>query len=152
MRHGRAGDAPTDEQRELTEAGRRDVVAVARLVRGRGMGGIPVYTSPLIRARQTAALFAEEAGCGPVAEVEALASGATLDDLVTLVDRRVRVPAVLLVGHMPDLGLLAGYLAWGERGRALDLSVGTILSLTVESIDPAPRATLDWVVSPADAA
>jgi len=152
MRHGRAGDAASDEARQLTESGRRDVLAVARLVRDRGVTGCPVYTSPLIRARQTADLFAEEAGCGPVETVAALASGATLDDLLEVVAHLHRRPAALLVGHMPDFGVLAGYLSWQERGRVLDLPVGTIVAVHLEHLTPSPRAVLEWVVSPADAA
>lgn len=150
MRHGRAGDARTDALRQLTEAGRREVSAVARMVRTRGLEGVQVCSSPLIRARQTADLVSEEAGCGPVTELDALASGASLEGLLDLVHRHQRQPALLLVGHMPDLGVLAGFLAWGERGRVLDLAVGTVVSLTVEQVTPAPRASLEWILSPAD--
>ena len=151
MRHGRAGDAASDTLRELTDTGRRDVGAVARHVAARGVTGAAVFSSPLVRARQTADLLAVEAGCGPVTVAAELASGASLDALLALVGRLPpKMAATVFVGHMPDLGELAGFLAWGERGRVLDLAPGTIVALHLAHPDRRAPGTLEWVVAPED--
>ncbi len=149
MRHGRAGDAPVDAARELTESGRADVTAVGRRLHAAGVAGWPVYCSPLVRTRQTAELVAAEIDADVTVE-KALASGASLDELLGFLGARGRAPQLVVVGHMPDLGVLAGFLAWKARGRAMDLSPGTAVHLTVAKLGPHPDATLDWAMAPGD--
>lgn len=149
MRHGRAGDAPVDADRELTPAGRTDVTGVAKRLKAAGVAGWPVFASPLTRTRQTAALVAAAIG-SDVSVEPVLASGASLDELLAFIGARGRPHDLVLVGHMPDLGVLAGFLAWKARGRAMDLSPGTAVHLTVVKLGPRPDATLDWAFSPGD--
>lgn len=149
MRHGRAGDATIDAERELTPEGRTDVAAIGRRLKAAGIVGWPVFASPLVRTRQTAELIAGATG-GRVAIEKTLASGASLDELLGFLGARGRGPELVVVGHMPDLGVLAGYLAWKARGRAMDLAPGTAVHLTVMKLAPSPEATLDWAFAPGD--
>jgi len=99
MRHGRAvsaDEAGGDENRWLTEEGRRDVELVARLL---PPGVRVVYSSPLRRARETAEIVARVLGVGVVV-VEELRPGRARcrGGLAELAK-----PGSLLVGHNPDL-------------------------------------------------
>lgn len=149
MRHGRAGDATIDAERELTPEGRTDVSAIGRRLKAAGVAGWPIFASPLVRTRQTADLIAVATG-GKVSIEKTLASGASLDELLGFLGARNRGPEVIIVGHMPDLGVLAGYLAWKARGRAMDLAPGTAVHLTIAHLTPQPDATLDWAFAPGD--
>ena len=150
VRHGRAGDAPVDAERRLTDAGREGVVKVAKRLSELGVTGAAVYSSPYLRAMESAAIVAQETASAPVVEDRGLASGAPVDELIRVVEAHAREPLVVLVGHMPDLGVLAGWLSWGTRSRVIELSVATAAHFTVESLHPTPRAVLDWMVTPQD--
>ncbi len=147
MRHARAGDAPRDEDRRLTREGREDAVRVAAALAVRGGGAFRVYASPLARASETATLLVRETGWGPVTIEPDLASGAALESLLAFLRSR-RHAAVAIVGHMPEIGQLAGYLAWGERTRVLPLSPGDAVHLTVTVAGEAVRGTLDFHLTP----
>ena len=72
-RHGEAGSASSDAVRELTDRGRVEVSAMASdFSAWLDAAGLPMvaklYTSPLIRAQQTAALFAQH-GCSERPEI-----------------------------------------------------------------------------------
>ena len=103
-RHATAAEGEPDELRELTPQG----VDQARAL-GRQLAASPdppgvVLTSPLVRARQTAELVAEETG----AEVRVeplLAPGATVDALRSAVHDAGG--PVATVGHQPDCSEIA---------------------------------------------
>jgi phosphohistidine phosphatase SixA len=97
VRHAEAASGEPDDLRPLTSAGRD----VARQVGTRLAAEQPdaVLSSPLLRARETAAAIAEAAGL----EVEAddrLAPGATADDVRSVTAGRGET--VVAVGHQPD--------------------------------------------------
>ncbi|MGI6032073.1 MAG: CHAD domain-containing protein [Coriobacteriales bacterium] len=151
LRHGQAEDATdfiTDENRKLTEAGIRALRATLPTTFGLlpAQGKITVWTSPLVRARQTAdiALAAIEDTCGKkrlthreplcsdsLADIEiedalvelgnyfkrCTASFSEPGDGADLSDDRASKLAQLedetlvLVGHNPQMGLLAKHLS-----------------------------------------
>jgi phosphohistidine phosphatase len=98
VRHAEAEPGRPDELRRLTPAG----AAAARDLGARLAAERPdaVVSSPLVRARATAAAIAEAAGVEPEAD-ERLAPGATLDDVRAAVAGRGET--VVAVGHVPDL-------------------------------------------------
>jgi phosphohistidine phosphatase len=148
MRHGRAGDAPVDEERALTDAGREGVAKVARRIASLGVTGATVYCSPYRRAAETAAIVSQETASGAAIPEPRLASGATVDHLIRVLESHARVPLVVFVGHMPDLGVLAGWLAWGTRSRVIEMPVGAAVQFTVESLHPDAKAVMDWMITP----
>jgi phosphohistidine phosphatase len=99
VRHAEAEPGEPDELRALTPAGR----ATARALGARLAAARPdaVLTSPLRRARETAAAIAEAAGLEALSD-ERLAPGATAEDLRAAVDGPGEV--VVAVGHQPDCG------------------------------------------------
>ncbi|WP_457628253.1 SixA phosphatase family protein [Oceanithermus sp.] len=112
IRHARAQPQRKglpDEERRLTPAGfahaERLRVALERL----GVRYEVIWTSPVLRARQTAEVLAPLAGA--VIEESALASGWDAELLVRL---RVRGRAVAVVAHEPELSAAAAALLGGE--------------------------------------
>ncbi|HEV3285673.1 MAG TPA: histidine phosphatase family protein [Steroidobacteraceae bacterium] len=80
-----------------------------------------VLTSPLERARQTAALLAQLAAWPRAAECALLRPGASPEALLALLARQ-RAPTVAVIGHQPHLGrLLATCLAGSPSGRGFRL-------------------------------
>lgn len=103
-RHAIAAPGDPDELRELTSAGIEQARTLGRGLAASSDPPVTVLTSPLVRARQTAAIVAEETR----AEVRVeplLAPGATLEAL----RRAVAAAAgpVATVGHQPDCSEIA---------------------------------------------
>jgi phosphohistidine phosphatase SixA len=97
VRHAEAAAGEPDDLRPLTAAGR----GAAREVGVRLAGEQPdaVLSSPLLRARETAAAIAAAAGLEVEAD-ERLAPGATADDVRSAAAGRGAT--VVAVGHQPD--------------------------------------------------
>ena len=127
FRHGPAGsrDAsrwPNDETRPLSPKG---IERTERAARGlaRLEGSIrAILTSPLERARQTAQLLHDVLQAkAPIGELEALEPGGSYREVVQRLQSLDGEGAVVLVGHEPDLGKLAGVLLFGAPASTLPL-------------------------------
>jgi phosphohistidine phosphatase len=98
LRHGAAedGEGKPDEERELTEKGRRQSEAAGKAMAALGIEIDACLSSPKVRARQTAQLSCRHLGV----EVEELAElrGGPFDARELATGRS----DVLLVGHEPD--------------------------------------------------
>ena len=133
VRHGHAevhGGAKPDRERRLTAEGTARLKQQARVL---GHGTFPVervLTSPYVRARQTAEIFAEALGA-PVQEDTLLASGATMGDVAALL-RKYDLEHIMLVGHQPDLGHLIADLT----GCQLRVSPGTLAIVETSAMLP----------------
>ena len=98
VRHAEAAPGDPDELRPLTPQGREQARALAQALRERGVEADAVVTSPLLRARETAAAL----GLGEPVIDERLAPGATPADVRDAADGRGET--VVVVGHQPDCG------------------------------------------------
>ena len=107
VRHAKAAPGNPDELRPLTPEGREQ----ARLLgeRLRPLEPDAVVTSPLLRARETAAAL----DCGEPEIDERLAPGATPEDVRAVAAERGEV--VVVVGHQPDCGRAAAVLSGGPE-------------------------------------
>ena len=111
VRLAQAAGGDPDDLRPLTAEGRADARALGERLAHDGVRATAVISSPLLRARETAAEIARALGCEPEAD-ERLAPGAT----AALVRATVagRGDDVVVVGHQPDCGLIAAELTGGE--------------------------------------
>jgi phosphohistidine phosphatase len=108
VRHAEAAPGDPDELRPLTPEGREQARALGRELRERGVAADAVVTSPLLRARETAAALDQ----GEPAIDDRLAPGATAADM-----REAAAglgDMVIVVGHQPDCGEAVLALGGGE--------------------------------------
>ena len=153
LRHGIAedtGPGGDDRARRLTPRGRLKMRAAATGMQRLGLRFDVLLTSPLVRAKETAAIVAEGYGGNPdPRELAALASGMAPADTVRALRPYARHAHVLIVGHEPGLSGVAALLLTGSsEGFALDLKKGGLLALQLDG-SPAPGgATLRWVLTP----
>jgi phosphohistidine phosphatase SixA len=110
VRHAHSDPGQPDELRPLSPRGREE----ARALGERLAAEQPdlVLSSPLLRARETAAAIAKAAGVELRID-ERLAPGANADDLLAAVAGAGET--VVAVGHQPDCSELAAALGAGER-------------------------------------
>lgn len=149
LRHGiaepRCGEL-ADADRALTERGRQRTRAVAQALVRLGLAGSQLVSSPLRRARETAAIACEVGllapGCPEFSIDAELAPGGEPSDLVAAF-RQAQLPGALqrlvLVGHEPDLGNLAAQLIGAQPGAIALKKAGVAL---LQLGPPSVRLTL----------
>ena len=123
LRHGEAephGAAPDDE-RALTDRGRDQSVAAGRALRVLGLTFQLAFTSPKVRAADTAALACEVLGVEPVVH-EPLRSGFDRGEAMALLGAAGEDHRVLVVGHEPDFSQVVHDLT----GARIDLKKGGV--------------------------
>jgi phosphohistidine phosphatase len=132
-----------DAIRHLTPKGRLVFRKVARRVRKEGATPDVIFTSPLLRAVQTAEILAERLKHkGPVPVVKALSPGFDLKALRLLLAGAGNPREAAFVGHEPDLGDLAATLLAIPGGSPL--RKGAVLALEVDSGVPKGGAKFLW--------
>jgi phosphohistidine phosphatase len=143
----RGTEWPDDTKRPLTERG------ISRFVEGvKGLRRLDVtideiFTSPLVRTRQTAELLAKGVeGKPPVKLLDSLAPGHTVASVMTQLAKAARRRRIALVGHEPELGELAAHLI--GAGRALPFKKGGICRIDVGSLTSKRAASLVWFIPP----
>lgn len=153
IRHGLAGqhgDYPNDDERPLTEEGKRKTREVAKRLRELGLRFDLILTSPLVRAKQTAEILEAEKLGKPLEEVNYLApSGKMQTWLDWLETWKAPNKTLALVGHEPDLSAWAEMLVWGEvRGKLVLKKAGTIALTLPDTGSPIANSQLFWLTPP----
>jgi phosphohistidine phosphatase len=151
IRHGvaeeRGKDWPDDSKRPLTPDGIARLRKAARGLNAVDVGFDQIVTSPLVRTRQTADVFAEELKTKPpVVTSDALAPAGTPPAVIQEITRHVRKARVALVGHEPNLGELAAQLI-GAR-NPLEFKKGGICRIDFDMLPPKGGGMLRWFLSP----
>lgn len=129
LRHGIAAPpspGKSDESRALTLVGKKRMRRAALGMKALGLKFDRVFSSPLIRCRQTAAAVVEALGIASETTPTPVLSPETKSpDLLKLIAQLPATSAVLLVGHEPSLSGFASFLVTGrDRGLALELKKG----------------------------
>ena len=109
VRHAEAAPGDPDELRTLTDAGRGQARRLGEQLRADGIEPDAVLSSPLLRARETAAAL----GLGDSEPVEGLSPGATADDVKAAIAGRGET--VVVVGHQPDCSRITAALRGGAE-------------------------------------
>jgi phosphohistidine phosphatase len=109
-----------------------------------------ILSSPLPRAKETAAIVQEI--CSKKASlilVEALAPGGARPDVYRELRGRPGASSILIVGHQPSLGEMAGEIAWGSPEHCVELKKGGACALEIKESHGVLRGTLVWLLTPA---
>jgi phosphohistidine phosphatase len=151
IRHGLAekrGDAwPDDTKRPLTEHGMARVRRSARALARMGLSIDVVLTSPLVRTRQTAELFAAAFSPRPaVTNVDALVPGGAPSAAAAEIEKHSRRPRIAIVGHEPGIGELAAWLVGTKN--PIEFKKGGICRIDVGSAPARGAGALRWMLTP----
>jgi phosphohistidine phosphatase len=152
VRHAIAADRgsewPDDSKRPLTERGISRFKDAVKGLRRLEVTIDEIFTSPLVRAAQTAELLAAGLeGKAPVNVLDALAPGHTPASVMSQLARVAKRRRIAIVGHEPDLGELAAHLI--GAGRALAFRKGGICRIDLGSLSSKRAASLVWFLPPA---
>jgi phosphohistidine phosphatase len=142
----RGEDWPDDDKRPLTERG---IARFKEAVKGLEVLDVEldeIFTSPLVRAKQTADLLAGIKGKPSVKLLEALSPGFAPTTVLAQLNKAAKRRRIALVGHEPGLGELAAHLI--GAGRALPFKKGGVCRIDVESLTSRRAGALAWFVTP----
>jgi len=106
-------ESKPDDERELTARGERQALAAGAALARLGAEFHACYTSPKVRARQTAELACRSLGIEPTVE-ESVGYGFDRDDGIALLRAHGEDGRVLVVGHEPDFSQVVHDLTGGR--------------------------------------
>ncbi len=148
VRHGAAVDttsAPTDHLRWLTDRGRRSITGVGKALARLDLRYTCIYTSPLVRAIQTAEILAATQAdfAGPIEVYTPLSSdeGTTAQALEPL-GHAADDDVIVLVTHMPKIEILAGHLCQLQRFGSF--RTGSASLIRIED----GKGSFQWMLDP----
>jgi phosphohistidine phosphatase len=142
----RGDEWPDDSKRPLTRRGADRFRDAVRGLSALGVAPDEIFTSPLVRAVQTAELLAAGLDGKPtVRPLDSLAPGHPPATTLTHLAKAARGERMALVGHEPDLGELAAYLIGAER--PLPFRKGGACRIDVVALG-AKTGSLIWFMPP----
>ncbi|MCI0748475.1 MAG: phosphohistidine phosphatase SixA [Verrucomicrobia subdivision 3 bacterium] len=153
LRHGIAAERGShtgpDEERALTAEGVRKVRRVAQAMRVMRLSFDSVFSSPLVRALETAELVAKSLRLKKRLRVtEHLVPGTpTGTQIAWLRSLRPAPGSVLLVGHEPNFSELASRLLTGQERLAIEFKKAGLCKITAEP-PGSGHGTLEWLLTP----
>ena len=154
MRHAEAepGDAYSDDAlRPLTAEGAKTQKKMTQALQRMGVKPERIFTSPRLRARQTAEITAQVLGLSDVLqESDALGDGYSVNGVLALVHDFADKETVLCVGHEPDLSALAGALLCSTHMLRIKFVKGGVLGLRFEGAAGSGRGILCYFYRPRD--
>ncbi len=154
VRHAHAGDreefagsGQPDELRPLSKIG----IAQAELVASELVSIVSrcdaIFSSPYVRARQTADFLSVVWGV-PVSETGLLEPDIPVEEFAESLRAPGRGNTICAVGHEPHLGTLAGWLISKSNSAAIEFPKGGACMLEVGALPLAGSATLRWMIGP----
>ena len=129
LRHGEAvpHESKSDADRELTPRGERQAIAAGDGLARLGLEFDACYSSPKMRALQTAELACRPLNIEPLEET-ALADGFSREDALELLYRHGDEAHVLVVGHEPSFSQVVHDLT----GARIDFKKGGVAAVRAE--------------------
>jgi phosphohistidine phosphatase len=153
LRHAIAEDPRAgldDEDRRLTGEGKRKLREVVAGMRAVEIEVDLVLTSPLVRARETAAIVAEAYDHEDRVEIlNALSPGGRPSTVLDALAAHGDAENIVLVGHQPDMGELASTLLVGSAGLVrLPFKKAGLASIVVGGLPPSGAGMLEFFLTP----
>jgi phosphohistidine phosphatase len=139
-----------DHERALTPEGEQKMLEIAKGMRHLELRLDQIFTSPYVRARQTAEIAAQTLGLTSKTTLTAhLAPDGNPQLLIRELRQKQRtLGSVLLVGHEPYLSGLISTLTTGAPGLRLILKKASLAKLTTSSLRFGSCADLEWFLGP----
>lgn len=131
-----------DFDRHLSEQGKSSLQQQAKAFHSLTPRLEACYTSPLVRAWQTASLLTQHHGLTP-SSTEALGAAPQLKAVFELLQTS---PAeqILLVTHQPFINRLFSTLLTGETDLSAQFGTGTIAAIQLQHLDQQAYGELKW--------
>jgi phosphohistidine phosphatase len=144
LRHADAATlAVIDDERAISAKGVKQSRRVAKFCCRQEIKPAIILASPLLRAQQTAKPVADKLGI-KIETAPWLVYGTGPERVIDQLAARSDIPSIMLVGHEPDLGLLAAALL-GSGDEAIHVRKASLILLEVTDFRMR-GARLEWAV------
>lgn len=131
LRHADADTvAENDDDRSLSEKGILQAQRVGRFCAAHEFAPSLILTSPLRRAHQTAKIVTEHLRV-ELRVARWLTSGATPEGIINELRELRGHPAVMIVGHEPDLSQLVAFLIGAAKAESIRLRKGSLTHVEI---------------------
>lgn len=151
LRHGKAEDATPeggDAARNLTKKGAEEILGVGIWMAEQGLEFDLIATSPLARARETAAIVAGTLHYRKKpATWDVLVPGGRPDNVMHEISRHEKAFALLLVGHEPLLSSLVSRIIAGDESAGIAMTKGGLAKIRNVSFTGRPSGELHWLLT-----
>lgn len=136
LRHGSASDvASNDDVRPLTGEGEEEAHVAGKALGKLGAKPARIFSSPLLRAEQTAKRAAKALDFSDDIEtLDELKNGATTAALLRALKNRKVADDVLLVGHMPSLAEHIAALIGAKTAEGIGLGKGSVACVELDEL------------------
>jgi phosphohistidine phosphatase len=150
LRHANAGrpkiNREKDEQRPLDKVGIEQCHVVGRALASLGVKPDVIISSPLVRARETASIVADEIGHREkIVLDDAMRPDAEYSDFQQLLARYKSADTIMVVGHNPSETGFLNRLVTGNSSEAIELKKGAVARIDYE---PGKQPVLKWAMPP----
>ena len=148
MRHGPYLSKLDDPEEGLSPWGQEVVRKVSRDLKDLGLSPDLVLTSPKKRAKETAAIAAQELGypLDKILETKLVKSMTPPEETVQYLNG-LKGGSILSVGHLPSVRLVASLLLCGNHELDMLFDPGSVCALEIKGHIPGP-ARLNWLLKP----
>ena len=137
-----------DELRPLTPQGEKKMQRIVRGLRALDVELAHLYSSPLVRAVQTAEVVRSALKITSIEQTEAMLPGASPQSLLPVLNELPADAAVGFVGHEPHLGYLLSFLLSGQRAPFAAFKKGGVACLEGEKPAEPGKFALRWMLEP----
>jgi phosphohistidine phosphatase len=150
FRHGpaaaRGTEGVSEADRPLTSEGRKKTLQAAKGLKSLDLGVDAVYTSPLPRALQTAAIVAEVLRLPAPEVLDELSPGGSARRLLEGL-RKLNVKTPLLVGHEPLLSTAVSLAVCGGEAGSFELKKAGLAWVEMDDASARPRGVLKLLLT-----
>jgi phosphohistidine phosphatase len=146
LRHGDAEDGVniTDFERQLTAKGVSRTQTAARVIAALGVAPAHIFSSPRIRAKQTAEIVA--GALGKQIEIrEDLDFNFSVDAVAKLTADLNNEQDAIFVGHEPGMSTTVAALT----GAIVEMKKGGLARIDLTQRQPTLQGVLSWLIAPA---
>jgi phosphohistidine phosphatase len=145
LRHADALEGADDAARPLSPHGRKESLEIGRFLKRAGVEFNAAYSSPLVRARETAEIVLDACGSAKLELTAALLNETSESKFDEWLKRIPDAKHVCLVGHAPSLAHWVRQLLGIKAPDALKLPKGALACLETEN---RRTAALKFLVTP----
>jgi phosphohistidine phosphatase len=138
----------SDDQRPLTEKGKKKMEQIARGLAAMEIDFTNIFSSPLVRARQTAEILKNILKIDHLDETDLLIPAADPAAMMAFLNKLPDNADVALVGHEPHVSELLSYLLGGQHKSFTTFKKGGVAMLEGFAPLRAGNLSLRWLLEP----
>lgn len=141
LRHGITGDSETDEERQLTSSGRAEIVKIVKMKKDELTSVTQMYSSPMIRVRDTLDIAANLMGYeGDIVVSENITTGCRLKEITEFMQSLSTDKGDIVVSsHQSCTSIIVLWLT----GEDILIPNGSLLAIEVDEIAQG-KGTILW--------